>query len=844
MAESLTPWGRALKPSIPLPHTHAPWRHPCRYIGSLILAFSAYFVFRHIYGLQQPKWLHVLCCRHSAVGTSEERQTEGTMIWVRYGSHGGLSERQARILGSVLQRQGDRVAVGKLNDFNPRRLQPGDILLVVTSTHHHSPPRNASAFGRWLDAQADKLPLDRIGFAVFSNGSTAYPTPFAFGRKVARRLRELGGRQIVPEFESDAALADSREDDFYLWVDEILGTCGSWHVSSSGEWVTRGHRRTRASFQQAVTAVDRINGFQLTMLSRHRTSVVGHFPDGMPQANAASASALSLTGLEEGTDRVAAAHARPGAVLASVRATKLLWQSHTKRVFELEVELPPGMTYSAGSDLLVNPRNPTDDVASVLQSLALPPDDVFSVTGSDSFPTPQLHLGNEAGEKEGARGHSLCTWRIALTHYFDISTVSPSLLGLLATMASDPAERESLSAMAAEGYPEVVRRRACLSEILARHPSVSVNNQFSSEDAMGGILFNLSPLVARPYSVCSSPLDNPTTVTVIVSVPLPASRATTTVDAATTPYACGLTAPYLAALVAGDRICCSIVEPPVQHRTDPGFMIATGTGVSTIIGHVRHGAAERRLAARPRPWCNIRAPRNPTPEDQTRVIVGHRTASEAIHPEVLREGLLAGVLSEVTLCYSQEGGGRVTKALDDRGEAVFHSLMQGRPLCLAGGASATRAVLHHVEAAAVRHGGKSPGEARAWLQGLMETRQVVAELWESNGNAAVAHARFVRAIKLVLLEIRVSRGFLRGTELREGEAMMDRNAMRVSKKHLRRGTSEPPATWQARSKRFARESRTARQSLWNVPARTSLPAVGFSTFGNGERGAQVEMSKV
>ncbi|KAF5747111.1 S-adenosyl-L-methionine-dependent tRNA 4-demethylwyosine synthase [Tripterygium wilfordii] len=120
------------------------------------------------------------------------------------------------------------------NLIDPKQYEPEDlskesmVLIVASTWEDGKPPPDAKFFADWLaesaaDFRVGSLLLSMLRFAVFGVGSRAYGEAYnAVAREFSRRLKELGGKEIVGVGEGDVDRGDLGRV-FEEWSTKVVG---------------------------------------------------------------------------------------------------------------------------------------------------------------------------------------------------------------------------------------------------------------------------------------------------------------------------------------------------------------------------------------------------------------------------------------------------------------------------------------------------------------------------------------------------------------------------------------------------------------------------------------------
>lgn len=416
---------------------------------------------------------------------------------------------------------------------------PKDAVLVVTATYNGQPPDNAGRFSKWLDETRRTNPhaLKGVKFAIMGVGNSQWVTFQAFPRKVDNALEALGAERYMGRGELDMD-ASNWEDAFLTW--------------RSG-WI--------AQLIHTFVGKD-INASAALQLS----------------ASMAAPSSFSVQNVDE--PEQTSICPVPGAGKWKIVSKKeLQTRDSERRTVHLELELPAGVKYSAGDHLAVCPRNNILLVQALAARLNLNLNQyvVLSSARPQSTSGVALPFGSPISIRD------------ILTYFVDI-TSSPSMssISVLSENAADPGQRDALKRLAG-GAPDEYKRSVTsqwktILELLIEFPSIAI-----AFDRLLDVLPRMQP---RFYSISSSPLECPKTLSITVGVSQSVSPAGRVVDGVCSTFL-GSVDPSLDHLVAYVRDLNNKSTPfrLPENTTTPIILISAGTGFAPFRGFLQERRA-------------------------------------------------------------------------------------------------------------------------------------------------------------------------------------------------------------------------------------------------------------
>jgi sulfite reductase alpha subunit-like flavoprotein len=374
------------------------------------------------------------------------------------------------------------------------------------------------------------------------------------------------------------------------------------------------------------------------------------------------------------------ARSKPAATTARLVGNRLLslpGAGKEVRRFTFDTSGTP-LTYEAGDALGVRPVN---SPALVEEWLA--------VTGVD---------GSAAVEVDGVGATSFAE---ALHRHLDITRITPDLLRFVAERVRDDRElRRLLRPDNKDGLAQWSWGRQAV-DVLAEHPVRAGAEEWA------GVLKKLQP---RLYSISSSPLVDPHSVSLTVSV-------VRYENLHGRPRG-GVCSPFLADAETGTEVPVFVqrsphFRPPADPST-PMVMVGPGTGVAPFVGFLQE---RRALGHRAANWLFF--------GEQ------HR-ASDFYYEEELTGLLDEGTLARLDTAFSRDQRNKVyvQDRMREHGPELWRWLQDGAHFYVCGDASRmARDVDQALRDIAVAHGGLDEAEASAYVKQLAAAKRYVRDVY-------------------------------------------------------------------------------------------------------------------
>jgi cytochrome P450 / NADPH-cytochrome P450 reductase len=361
----------------------------------------------------------------------------------------------------------------------------------------------------------------------------------------------------------------------------------------------------------------------------------------------------------------------------------------------IHVELPDGVDYQTGDHLTVLPDNPPEIVDAVLAQLGIDPGRRLSINPRRSS-RRLIALDREVSARE------------LLTHFVELrKPVTRSQLHRLAAANSCPPERQRLTELAEDpdGCPLSVLE--CLDE----YPACVLTG--------AELLELLDPMAPRHYSIASSSRSSPRTVGLVVSVLDAPARSGRGLFK-------GVASNYLATVQPGQLIRARVDPARQAFRAgaDPAknvILVSAGTGVAPFCGFLGDRLAAQRAGAPVEPALCFFGVRDP----QVNYLFRDQfEQAEAIGIVQMRPAFSRAPQGGVR--YVQD---RIAADADAVWDLLGDPAKDAHVYVCGDGARMAPAVRDSFLDVYRAQTGADDGQARDWLNGLVESDHYVEDVW-------------------------------------------------------------------------------------------------------------------
>ena len=206
---------------------------------------------------------------------------QGRTLTILYGTETGNSRDLAKALAAGASERGLLAKVSDLADYKVRQLKDEqDVLFVVSTYGEGDPPQPSVAFFEFLEGpRAPKL--EGVRYSVLALGDSTYEFYCEAGKRIDKRLEELGATRLGPRVECDI----DYDDPAASWSEKLIEFLAA-EADANAQFLRGeaqgGQSRKGLSLVRTTPVHDKKNPFPATVLEnirivgRHSTKETRH----------------------------------------------------------------------------------------------------------------------------------------------------------------------------------------------------------------------------------------------------------------------------------------------------------------------------------------------------------------------------------------------------------------------------------------------------------------------------------------------------------------------------------------------------------------------------------------
>jgi sulfite reductase (NADPH) flavoprotein alpha-component len=187
-------------------------------------------------------------------------------LTILYGTETGNSRDLAKTLAAAATAQGLAPKISDLSDYKVRQLKDEqDVLFIVSTYGEGDPPQPSVGFFEFLEGpRAPKL--EGVRFSVLALGDSTYEQYCEAGKRIDKRLEELGATRLSPRVDCDIDYDDPAAG----WSEVVVQLLAADQAASSPQRVAATPRAA-----SAPSVHDKRNPFHATVLENIK--IVGRY---------------------------------------------------------------------------------------------------------------------------------------------------------------------------------------------------------------------------------------------------------------------------------------------------------------------------------------------------------------------------------------------------------------------------------------------------------------------------------------------------------------------------------------------------------------------------------------
>ncbi|KAG5985077.1 hypothetical protein E4U55_001580 [Claviceps digitariae] len=457
--------------------------------------------------------------------SSSEKATSRKPLAILYGSNSGTCEALAQSVASDAARHGFQATTLAPLDDANQNVPKDRPVVIITASYEGQPPSNAALFVDWIQSLQGGQEMEGLSYAVFGCGHHDWVQTYQRIPKLVDATLEKLGGERLLPLATTDAADGDMFGEFETWQDTLL-----WPALQKKYGV-----EDSAAADGGGAGGDG-NGLTVEISVPRKTTLRQDVEEARVLAT------RTLTTDEDGDNVAVKKH--------------------------IEMQLPTNMTYRAGDYLAVLPFNPKPTVARVFKQFHLCWDAMLTIRseGPTSLPT----------------GSSVSAVDV-LGAYVELSQPATKRnIQSLADATQDEDVVHQLRQLASTDYADdISAKRVSILDLLERFPAISL--------PFAAYLNMLPPMRVRQYSISSSPLVDPSRLTLTYSV---LNQHALSGQGSHI----GVASNFLSSLTPGESLHVAVRPSDAFHlpsdaESTPLICIAAGSGLAPFRGFVQERAA-------------------------------------------------------------------------------------------------------------------------------------------------------------------------------------------------------------------------------------------------------------
>src|SRR3954471_4051908 len=192
--------------------------------------------------------------RGGAAEAAPQAAPAGRTLSILFGTETGNARDLGKALAAAAAARGLAPRLFDMADYKVRQLKDEEDLLVIVSTYGEGdPPQPAIGFFEYLEGRrAPQLP--NLRYSVLALGDSTYEKYCEAGKRIDRRLEELGASRLSPRVDCDI----DYEDPAATWSAALVDLLAADLSAASSSFATPARARSTV---EATSAHDKRNPF-------------------------------------------------------------------------------------------------------------------------------------------------------------------------------------------------------------------------------------------------------------------------------------------------------------------------------------------------------------------------------------------------------------------------------------------------------------------------------------------------------------------------------------------------------------------------------------------------------